>query len=240
MSVRTVYIPPVGLDAGSWWLVPEARDGVLHELPGFGSARRADVQPTMGDLADALVEAHDGALHLVGVSMGGMVALHAAARHPDRVVSVLVACTGARANPDTMLARAAAAESGGMAAVLDSTLARWFTPRALATPGHPGVRYARRTLLALEPGAYADGWRAIATHDVTPWLGELRVPVTAVAGACDTASPKARSAAIAERVPGGRLVVVDDAPHMIHLERPRQFSAVVREHLARAMTSVTD
>jgi pimeloyl-ACP methyl ester carboxylesterase len=118
-----------------------------------------------------------------------------------------------------------------MASVLDVTLERWFTPAALALrPEHPGVAYARRTLLALDPGSFADGWRAIAGHDIRDRLPEIRVRVTCLAGSADTASPVARTQDVAERVRGSRFVVLE-GPHMMHLERPAEFSAVVRDHL---------
>lgn len=229
--MTVVFIAPIGSDARSWDGVPIAGAGVRHELPGFGRPR-ATVPPTMASLADELVAEHPGPLHLVGISMGGMVAQHAALRHPDRVASLLVACTGAATDPETMAARARAAEAGGMAAVIDSTLARWFTAGALArVPAHPGVEYARNTLAALDPKAFADGWRAIGGHDVRERLPELAMPLTAVAGSADAASPLRRSEELAARARNGRLVVVDGAPHMIHLECPERFSAAVSEHL---------
>ena len=60
----------------------------------------------MASLADEVADAYDPPLHLIGVSMGGMVALNVAVRHPDRVGSVLVACTGAAVDPDVMRERA--------------------------------------------------------------------------------------------------------------------------------------
>ena len=224
---------PIGNDAASWQGVDVAAEGVRHQFPGFGRPR-ASSQPTMATLADEVAASHSGPLHLIGVSMGGMVGQHVALRHPHRVRSLMVACTGAQADPEMMQERAAAAEAGGMEAVLESTLQRWFTPEALAQqPEHPGVAYARRTLRALDPRSFADGWRAIATHDARPRLGELQMPVTAVAGSRDAASPLERSREIAERAQHGRLVLVEGAPHMIHLECPARFSTVIREHLDR-------
>lgn len=224
---------PIGNDAASWERVAIAAEAVEHQFPGFGRPR-ADSQPTMASLADEVAASHSGPLHLIGVSMGGMVGQHVALRHPHRVRSLMVACTGAQADPQVMQDRAVAAEQTGMEGVLQSTLERWFTADALARrPEHPGVAYARRTLLALDPHSFADGWRAIATHDALPRLGELQMPVTAVAGTRDAASPVERSREIADRAPGGRLVVVDGAPHMIHLECPARFSQIIDEHLER-------
>lgn len=227
-----VLLPPIGNDARTWDFVDMPDAARRHRFPGFGRAEAATAF-TMADLADEVVAAHPGRLHLVGVSMGGMVALNAALRHPDRVVSVLVACTGATASPAVMEQRAVAAETGGMSSVLEDTLSRWFTPRALsADPAHPGVAYARDALSGLAPSAFAAGWRAIATHDTAARLGQLTVPVTAVAGGQDRASPLSRSEEIARQAPHGRLVVVDDAPHMIQLEQPTAMGRVIAEHLA--------
>lgn len=227
-----VLLTPVGLDADCWERVPlPVSDVVKHIWPGFGGRARALPAPTMSSLADEVAESYDGALDLVGMSLGGMVAQHITLRHPNRVRSLMVACTGSSADPETMEGRARRVEATGMEGVLQETLERWFTPAALAQqPEHPGVAYARRTLLALEPGAFADGWRAIAGHDVTARLGEIAVPTTALAGTADSASPVERSRVISERVPGARFAQID-GPHMMHLERPIELGAAIAEHL---------
>lgn len=227
-----VLLTPIGLDAGCWaWTDLPPASTFKHEFPGFGRRRRAAEPPSMATLADEVAASYAGEVDVVGMSLGGMVAQHVAVRHPDRVRSVVVGCTGAAADPGVMAERAAAVEAGGMASVLGSTLERWFTPATLAMrPEHPGVAYARRTLLALELGCFADGWRAIAGHDVRAQLPEIRVPVTCIAGSADAASSVARTQEIAERVPNSRFVVLD-GPHMMHLERPVEFSAAVRDHL---------
>jgi pimeloyl-ACP methyl ester carboxylesterase len=186
----------------------------------------------MASLADEVAASYDGPLDVAGCSMGGMIALNVAVRHPGRVRSVLVACTGAAADPAVMEQRAADAEANGMAGVLEVTLARWFTPAALADDGHPGVAYARERLLALAPEAFADGWRAIGTHDVVAQLPQIGVPTTALAGSDDSASPVARSRLIADSVPGAHFVELE-GPHMMPLERPDAFGAALADHLAR-------
>ena len=227
-----VLLTPIGLDSGCWERVPlPALATVEHTFPGFGGRPRAAQQPTMASLADEIAASYDGPLALAGVSMGGMVAQHLAVRHPQRVRSLLVACTGASADPATMEARAASAEADGMAGVLEETLGRWFTPAALAArPEHPGVAYARRTVLALEPACFADGWRAIAGHDIVARLGEIAVPTSCLAGSMDNASPLSRTREITEHVPGARFAVLD-GPHMMHLECPDEFAAALSEHL---------
>jgi len=230
--VTLVLLTPIGLDAGCWERVPlPGVATVKHTFPGFGGRPRAPEPPTMTSLADEIAASYEGPLALAGVSLGGMVAQHVAVRHPQRVQSLLVACTGASADPATMEQRAARVLADGMAGVLEETLARWFTPAAVAVrPEPPGVAYARRTLLALEPACFADGWLAIAGHDIVARLGEIAVPTSALAGSADAASPVSRTQQISERVPGARFVVLD-GPHMLHLERPVEFAAALSEHL---------
>ena len=229
-----VLLTPIGLDAGCWaWTDLDGEGIIKHVFPGFGGRPRAPEPPTMATLADEVAASYPGELDVVGMSLGGMVGQHLAVRHPDRVRSLVVGCTGAVADPVVMEERAVAAATVGMAAVLDSTLERWFTPPALAQPGHPGVAYARRTLLALDPRSFADGWRAIGGHDIRERLPEIGAPVTCIAGTADTASPVSRTQDVADRVKNSSLVILD-GPHMMHLERPAEFSAAVREHLRRA------
>jgi pimeloyl-ACP methyl ester carboxylesterase len=233
--VTLVLLTPIGLDDGSWRDVelPPA-DLVTHVFPGFGGRPRRVPPPDMAQLADEVVEAYEEPLDLVGVSMGGMVAQNIAVRHPGRVNSLLTACTGAAADPATMHDRAAKVESAGMAGVLDTTLERWFTAEALSRQPEPaGVVYARETLLALDPVAFADGWRAIATHDVRGGLPDVRVPTTCIAGDADAASPVARGEEIARLVPNCRFVILA-GPHMMHLENPAGFAAALVDHLSWA------
>jgi pimeloyl-ACP methyl ester carboxylesterase len=229
--VTLVLLTPIGLDDGCWaWTDLASEETAMHVFPGFGGRHRAEPPPTMATLADEVAASYSGELDVVGMSLGGMVGQHLTVRHPDRVRSLVVGCTGAAADPVEMERRAVAAETGGMEAVLDETLERWFTPAALARPDHSGVAYARSALLALDPGSFADGWRAIGGHDIRDRLGEIRVPVTCIAGTADAASPVSRTQEVAERVQNSQLVILD-GPHMMHLERPAEFSAAVRDHL---------
>ena len=234
--ITLVLLTPVGLDARAWDAMDlPAAEVVAHEWPGCGSRPRAARPLDMAALADEIARAYDGPLHVAGCSMGGMVGQHVAARHPERVRSLLMACTGAAANPAAMEGRARAAEEGGMEAVLDTTLQRWFTPDALARlPEHPGVAYARRTLLGLDPGAFADGWRSIATHDARPLLGRIRARTTCLAGDADASASVDRVREVADGIPGARMRVVH-GPHMLPLEQPGTFGEVLRDHLAWAV-----
>lgn len=228
-----ILLTPIGLDAGCWERVELPSVPIRrHEFPGFGSRPRASQQQTMESLADEVAASYPGPLDLVGVSMGAMVAQNLAVRHPGRVRSLLVACTGAAVDREAMLRRAEDVEANGMPGVLHETLERWFTTGALAlVPPHPGVAYARATLLALDAQCFADGWRAIATHDVSARLAEIEAPTTCVLGTSDPVGTRARVSEVANGVRHGRLVELE-GPHMLHLEQPDTFAHAVHDHLA--------
>lgn len=234
--MTVVLLPPVGLDDGCWgWLDLHDMAAIKYVYPGFGTRPRENFRLTLEALADEVVTLADGPLDLVGVSMGAMIAQHAAIRHPRRVRSMLLACSGAAAHPGRSVDQVAAVEQGGMTGVLDSTLRRWFRPETLAeSPTHPGVAYVTTTLLALDPRSFADAWRAISAHDVVDQLARVQVPTTCVAGSDDSAAPVTRMRLMAESLPDARLVILSGS-HMIHLENPRDFSRELAEHLTRRL-----
>lgn len=228
-----VLLHPVGLD-GRCWQFMDLPDPVAVDLPGH-SDHPARGDTSLAAMADDVAARVAGPLDVVGLSMGGAVGQHLALRHPDRVRSLLVACTSAATNPAVMAERARAAREGGMATVTEPILARWFTPEAMAAPDHPGVSYARRRLLADSPDDFARGWEALGGHDVLTDLPTITCPTTVVAGTVDQSSSPDGLRLIAERIPHARLVTLR-GPHMLQLEEPVAFSAVIREHLAWAAT----
>jgi 3-oxoadipate enol-lactonase len=229
-----VFLHPIGLDRHVWSgvLPPGA---VALDFPGFGEAAAAGTM-SMAGLAEYVASQLSEPATLVGMSLGGMVAQQVAVREPGAVRSLVVACSNPASDPRVMRERAAAVRAGGMAGVLDLTLDRWFTPEALAEEDHPGVDYVRRRLLADDPEVFASYWEAMAGHDVKDQLGSVKVPATFVAGARDKASSLPVLRGMADAVPGGVLRVVD-GPHMLTLERPAEFSAVLSEHLERVRGS---
>jgi 3-oxoadipate enol-lactonase len=118
-----------------------------------------------------------------------------------------------------------------MAAVVDNTLARWFTPGFLTAEV---VARCRERLLCDDMQAWAASWRAISELDTEPRLNEVRVPTLVITGEADAAAPVARAQAMAALIPGACLKILPGAPHMAPLERPDLFNAAVLEFLQTA------
>lgn len=227
--MTTILLHAIGLDAGSWKFtdVPEA---VAMDMPGFGDQPLPAGGLRETQMADDVVRrAPAGPLDVVGVSMGGQVAMLMGLRHPDRIRSLVIANTGPAVNPEVMRQRAAAVREGGMESAIPGTLERWFTPEAIESK-HPAVEYARDRLRRDDAEVFASGWDAIAEHNVKDRLGELEMPVTVIAGDADKAGPVDHVREIHEGVPGSRFVVLP-GPHILYMEFPERFRAAVLDHL---------
>jgi pimeloyl-ACP methyl ester carboxylesterase len=233
--VTLVLLPAIGLDSRCWDWTPigEIAGAVKVEYPGFGSRPAVSRDYSLADLADEVAATVDGDLDVVGVSMGGMVAQHLALRHPDRVRSLLLACTTGAVNPQPVMERAHLAESGRMDELADATLHLWFTDRFLSTsPERSELAYAKHALRTADPPSFARGWRAVAGHRVLDRLEEIRVPVTCVAGERDVSTPPEVLETLHSRIAGSRFVICP-GPHLLPLEAPGAFDEAVRDHLDR-------
>jgi 3-oxoadipate enol-lactonase len=234
---RVALLHPVGLDLT--FLQPVAatlsrRYTVLcADARGHGQSPVAPLAARLedfaGDVHALLAEREFAPCAVVGFSFGGMVAQTLALRHPQDV-SALVPCAcpstideGSRA---VYAERATIAERDGMAAVLDATLARWFTD-AFRAGG--GAETARERLLTDDVQGWAHAWRAMAKIETAPHLHAIRVPTLCIAGELDKSSPPETVAAIARAIPGAQFTTIPGAPHMLFIEQPR---AVAREILA--------
>jgi 3-oxoadipate enol-lactonase len=240
--VTVVFLHPIGLDGDSWALVPTAdvTDAVRYTMLWHGGRAQPSTAVTMNAFAADVVQNVAGPLDVIGISMGGSVALELALRWPDRVRSLFVACTTAGGDGGTaQLARAEAVEQHGMEGVLESTMQRWFSADALANSERAGVAYARARLLSDSAPSFAASWRALGAADFTRQLGDIRVPTTVFHAAQDASGSIESRRELAAGIPGARLVTAD-GPHMIQLERPAEFDSVIANHLAWVSNAVPD
>lgn len=230
---------PVGLDSGCWGAQVAAlapRFQVLRvDLRGHG---RSDTPPPPYSLSDFGADVHTllrqlcvAPAHVIGLSLGGMVAQVLALEHPADVRSLVLADTNSALPPEArraMVERGEAARRGGMSSVLDSTLTRWFTPGFM---GSAIVAETCKRLLADNVEGWAAAWRAISELDTEPRLPEIRVPTLVIIGENDLSVPVSRARAMADRIPGAAFHVVPGAPHMAPLECPDLFNPPVLEFL---------
>jgi 3-oxoadipate enol-lactonase / 4-carboxymuconolactone decarboxylase len=196
-----------------------------YDHRGHGGSPAPPGPYSVDDLADdalaLLDELEIERVAFVGLSLGGAVAMTLARRAPERVERLALCCTAARFGPpEGWTERAATVRAGGVEAVAPAVLERWLTPAA-----PPAMRERLEAqLLATSPDGYAACCEAIAGHDLRGQLGGLRMPVLAIAGSDDPATPPEWLAAIADEVPGARLHVLEGARHIASVEFAAAFN----------------
>jgi 3-oxoadipate enol-lactonase len=164
-------------------------------------------------------------VHYAGLSLGGMVGMWLAAHAPERIDRLALLCTGAHLPPaQGWLDRAAAVRSGGMAAVADPVVTRWFTP------AFADLDKYRAMLVSTPVDGYAACCEAIATLDLRPVLPTITAPTLVIAGAEDPATPPDLGRQIASAVPGARFELVSGAAHLANVERADVVTALLAEH----------
>ncbi|MBB5500362.1 alpha/beta fold hydrolase [Paraburkholderia sp. MM5384-R2] len=209
-----------------------------YDVRGHGHSAVAREPFAMRDLADDLAKLLDAlgarTTHLVGLSLGGMIAQQFALDHPSRIGTLTIAdSTGGTPpeNRELWNQRADTARSDGMEALLPSTIARWLTPDFQA--GHPeAVEPIRETFARTSPEGFAMACEALRDFDLRGQHGAIRSPTLTVAGRHDTGTPPAATQAIAEAIEGARFELLD-AAHLAPIEQSQRFAALLESFLER-------
>jgi 3-oxoadipate enol-lactonase len=170
---------------------------------------------------------------LCGLSLGSMTALWVAATAPGRVDRVVACSVVARpASPAAWAERAATVRRAGLEAVADLVVDRWgYGDR------RPDLAdLVRALLLRTPPEGYTSTCEAIEGLDLWPLLGQVRAPTLLVAGGGDPAAPASEASAMAAVMPDAHVDVVDEAGHLLSVERPDAITEAISRHLATART----
>jgi 3-oxoadipate enol-lactonase len=240
-----LLLHPLGVDRSFWNDVVPALDGrevLTYDFPGHGRtpvpAEPYTIEDLAGQARQLLADAGYERVDVVGVSLGGLVALRLAADNPD-LVRRLVVVDAVAVYPEPMREmwrdRAARAPAEGVEPFLDPTLALWFTAGRLAEGG-PVVEAARRAFLAGDARGYALACRALEQADVTRVLDRITAPTLVVCGEDDAPPFTAAAREFGERLPDARVVWLSPARHAGVLEQPEQFRDALVGFLGEAGT----
>lgn len=212
---------------------------ITLDLRGFGGSEVADGPSTMEQMAAdvrGLMSALDvERATLVGLSMGGYVALAFYREYPDAVRALVLADT--RATADTHAARerrlqsAEKAEREGAAAIADD-MAPLLLGKTTQQTRPDIVARVRAMIEGNSPQAIAAAQRGMAARrDSTYMLAAIDFPTLILVGAEDGLTPVAEAEAMRDGIRGTRLRVIEGAGHLSNLERPQEFNAALSEFL---------
>ena len=200
--------------------------GSLPPAPGPYS-----IAELAGDVLEVLEELGVENFSVCGLSLGGMVAMWLAANHPQRVDSLVVACSAAELGPASgWQERAAAVRANGTSSLGPTLLGRWFTPGFLESA--PGLADSVLGMLeAASTEGYAGCCEAIGAMDLRSELERISAPTLLIAGAQDPVTSPAKMLETQQLIPGSAMVVIARASHLANIEQPAAFTDAVLNHL---------
>jgi 3-oxoadipate enol-lactonase len=173
--------------------------------------------------------------HFIGLSMGGMIGMTFALKHPKRFRSLVLCDTSSRIPSEAgpiWEGRIKVAAEQGMEPLVEPTLQRWFT-EPFYKSNKPMMARVGKMIRDTKPAGYIGCCKAIPKIDVTARLGAITCPVQVIVGEQDVGTPVAMSQSIHEAIRGSELVVIPSASHLSNLEQPAAFNRAVAGFLDR-------
>jgi pimeloyl-ACP methyl ester carboxylesterase len=216
------------------------------DLPGYGQSTGGPGAGGLEGIADQVAE-FIAALGLDrvdvhGTSFGAMIALHLAARHPERIDRLVLSCFLARYDSAARMMRATwkrAARETTMDAVADLTSVAGFARSFYDQPWAADQLDSMRDAFAhTQPEAFVAATEAIERSDLSPLVAQLRAPTLMLAGAEDNMTPFSPAASgvgmaqIADQLPGARTEVLAECGHYLVIEAAPAAAALIGEFLS--------
>jgi len=225
----------LGADATSWTLQLPALIGagfrpIATDTPGFGQSpydgHGWSIHSMAAEMGNLLEELKTGPAHVMGLSMGGIIAQQFALDYPHLTRRLVLVSTFAALHPDTL--------SGWMYFVqrffLVNTLGLPAQARLVAQRVFPGPRYGHlremlvETISRADPRAYRKAMASLALFNSLKRLGEIKCPTLVVTGADDTTVTPARQRLLVDGIPVARQVIVPDAGHAVPVDQAERFN----------------
>jgi len=233
-----VLLHGAGFDHTAWalhsrWFAHHGYSVLAPDLPGHGRSSGAPLA-TIAEMADwtaALLDAAGATeARLVGHSMGSLIALETAARHPTKVSALYLIATAATMIVGPGLLKAA--EGNDHSAIAMVSIWGLGASGELGGSLAPGLWMhsgAQRVLEQNRPGVlFSDLSACNSYQDALTAAAQVSVPVTVILGERDMMTPLKSGKALAAALPNARTIVLPGAGHMMMVERPDELLAALR------------
>jgi 3-oxoadipate enol-lactonase len=170
------------------------------------------------------------AAHYCGLSVGGLIGQWLGVNAPKRFKSLTLCNTAARiGTTDAWNARMAAVREGGMTAIANGVISRWFT-QDFVKQAPAQVEATRQMLLHTSPQGYVATCAAIRDEDLREAIAGIHTPTLVISGAHDATTTPADGRSVAEKIPGARYLELN-AAHLSNMEAAAPFTAALLQFL---------
>jgi len=208
---------------------------IAWDAPGAGLSKDPPAEFTLNDWADCLAQLLDSTgirqAHVLGLSWGGLLAQEFYRRHPDRVLSLLLAdaTMGWKSISDSI------ANARLQACMKDASL----PPKDFAVKYQPGMfsdsppANAKAEHAAILSDFHPAGFRlmaaSLAKTNMRSFLPAIRVPVLLIWGEADKRTPLKDAYLFQQAIHGSKLEIIPGAGHVSNMEKPEEFNKIVRD-----------
>ncbi|MGI9298250.1 MAG: alpha/beta fold hydrolase [Gammaproteobacteria bacterium] len=210
-------------------------------LPGFGDNAGLTAPQSVGGFARAMLRfltaKKIGRFILLGHSMGGMIAQEMTRQAPERIAALILYATGALGNIpgrfESMAESRRRVLAEGAAAAAARLPAKWLSA------GKDGAHYPFAADIAGKAGlsAHLAGLNAMESWDGRAALARIACPTLIVWGDADMSYPRRQIDFLHSHISGSILKIMPGAPHLAHLEFPREFGGILHNFLGQCGTS---
>ncbi len=236
-----IFIHGIGASLNTW-------DGVVSQLKSSFRCVRYDLRgharspkpvlpftlhDLVADLEELRAELDIARAHLVGHSLGGMIAPAYALLHPERVLSLgLLSTAAGRTQEEStkVIALVEAMEDKGVEPLLDRLVERWFTPEFAEARGAV-VAARRRQVLETDVDVFLNVFRIYAETELGPKLNRVQAPTLVMTGEFDGGCNPRINRFIANELPNAELTILSNLRHAILLEAPERVAPVLATFL---------
>jgi len=195
---------------------------------------RYDMAGYAADLMGLLERLGVARATIVGLSIGGVIAQELYRRRADVFHALALSDTAAKIGTDQSWdARIAEVERGGIEAIANGVLERWFTPAYWANSADDLAGW--RCMLTRSPKqGYLAACGALKRADLRPYAGAIKTPTLCIVGDQDGSTPVDLVRETAALIPGARLEIIQGAGHIPNIEKPDVFADLVAKHVKSA------
>ena len=247
-STALIFLHGIGGAARAWRgqleFFGERYRAIAWDMPGYGGSAPL-ASPSIAALADALQDflEETGARRpaLVGHSIGGMIVQQWLVKHPHDATAVVLAQTSpafGKADGDWQKsfieARLGPLDRGETMASLAPALVQELVGN---NPDTKGIDLARDCMASVPEASYRASMRALLGFDQRKALADIKVPTLVLSGSKDKNAPAPMMAKMATYIPSACYVELEDAGHLVNLERPKAFNAALDQFFRAHVTS---
>ena len=225
----------LGANGSSWSLQFGALSSaglrpIAPDAPGFGASsydgRGWSFKRVATQLADLLAELHTGPVHVVGLSMGGVIAQQFALDYPELVCKLVLVSTFSVLQPSGLSQWLYFAQR----ALVVHTLGLEMQSKIVAERVFPGAgqqvlrEMAQKQIAEADVRAYRAAMRSLGLFNSRQRLKEIKAPTLIISGANDSTVTPARQKMLANEIRGARQVVIPNAGHAVAIDQSEAFN----------------